>query len=189
MLQLLLLLTSRKKDLSMYKFMMLSLLILIAFHSFGQKTADSLLLKDYRPVSIYKTSTANITKAAFPIIDMHSHNYASTQQQIDEWVKTMDKLNIEKTMILTYNTGKGFDSVVEKYSRYPKRFEIWCGFDYSGYGTEGWQKHAVAELERCYKKGAKGVGELGDKGEGELYSKPTPGYGLHIDDPQMKPSA
>lgn len=159
----------------------------ISFLSFAQKKADSILLNDYKPVSIYKTPTANITKAAFPVIDLHSHDYAATQQEIDEWVKTMDKLNIEKTMILTYNTGKGFDSVVEKYNRYPKRFEIWCGFDYTGYGTTGWQKHAVEEIERCYKKGAKGVGELGDKGEGEIYSKPTPGYGLHIDDPQMKP--
>ena len=32
-----------------------------------------------------------------------------------------------------------------------------------------------------------GVGELGDKGEGEIYSAPVPGIGLHIDDPQMKP--
>ncbi|MBD0332575.1 MAG: amidohydrolase family protein, partial [Chitinophagaceae bacterium] len=43
-----------------------------------------------------------------------------------------------------------------------------------------------AELERCYKKGARGVGELGDKGLGEFYSKPTPGWGVHIDDPRMK---
>jgi predicted TIM-barrel fold metal-dependent hydrolase len=28
---------------------------------------------------------------------------------------------------------------------------------------------------------------LGDKGLGEIYSKPTPGIGLHIDDPKMKP--
>lgn len=160
---------------------------LISFLSSAQKEADKILLNNYDPVSIYKTPIANIQKAVFPVIDLHSHNYASTQQEIDEWVKTMDKLNVEKTMILTYSTGKSFDSVVEKYSRYPKRFEIWCGFDYTGYGTEGWQKHAVEELERCYKKGAKGVGELGDKGEGEIYSKPTPGYGLHIDDPQMKP--
>jgi predicted TIM-barrel fold metal-dependent hydrolase len=76
---------------------------------------------------------------------------------------------------------------VLKYSRYKDRFEVWCGFDYTGYEKPGWQKHAVAELERCYKKGARGVGELGDKGLGELYSKPTPGYGLHIDDPAMKP--
>lgn len=150
------------------------------------QNADDLLLKNYHPVSIYKTPTANITKAAFPIIDMHSHDYAETQQDIDAWVKTMDKLNIQKTTILTYTTGKSFDSVVEKYKHYPTRFEFWCGFDYSGYDKPGWQKHAIAELERCYKKGAKGVGELGDKGEGELYSKPAAGYGLHIDDAQMK---
>jgi predicted TIM-barrel fold metal-dependent hydrolase len=35
--------------------------------------------------------------------------------------------------------------------------------------------------------GAKGVGELGDKGEGLFYSQPTPAYGMHIDDPRMKP--
>jgi predicted TIM-barrel fold metal-dependent hydrolase len=45
----------------------------------------------------------------------------------------------------------------------------------------------VEELVRCYQEGARGVGELGDKGLGEFYSKPTAGWGLHIDDPQMKP--
>ncbi len=171
----------------MYKFLFTSLFIIINITSFAQKNADSLLLKNYRPVSIYKTPTANIGKAAFPIIDMHSHDYVSTSEEVDEWVKTMDKLNIKETMILTMQSGKGFDSAVEKYKKYPTRFQLWCGFDYTGYGTPGWQKHAVEELERCYKKGAKGVGELGDKGEGELYSKPVAGIGLHIDDPQMKP--
>jgi hypothetical protein len=53
-------------------------------------------------------------------------------------------------------------------------FDIWCGFDYTGADKPGWSQKAVGELERCYRKGAKGVGELGDKGLGELYSKPTP---------------
>jgi predicted TIM-barrel fold metal-dependent hydrolase len=60
-------------------------------------------------------------------------------------------------------------------------------FDYTGYENPGWQTHAIAELERCYKMGARGVGELGDKGLGEFYSTPVKGWGLHIDDPQMKP--
>src|SRR6187455_1361908 len=156
----------------MHKFIILFSFIITATQSFTQKNADSLLLKNYRPVSIYKTPTANIAKAAFPIIDMHSHDYASSPAEIDTWVKTMDKLNIKKTLILSMQSGKGFDSVAAKYSRYPTRFEVWCCFDYTGYGTPGWQKHAIEELERCYKKGARGVGELGDKGEGELYSKP-----------------
>ncbi|MGN6247662.1 MAG: amidohydrolase family protein [Ginsengibacter sp.] len=154
--------------------------------SLSAQNPDEILLKDYKPVSIYHTPKANIQKASFPVIDMHSHNYVP-EKDLDDLVKLMDKMNIQKVIILSMQTGKGFDSVVEKYSRYPSRFEVWCGFDYTGYGTAGWQKHAVAELERCYKKGARGVGELGDKGSGELYSKPTPGKGLHIDDPQMKP--
>lgn len=171
----------------MQKLIVTILLAVVSFHLLAQNKADNILLKNYRPVSIYKTPTANIQKASFPVIDMHSHDYVRTKNDVDDLVKLMDKMNIKKTMILTYATGRGFDSAVEKYSMYPGRFDLWCGFDYTGYGTPGWQKHAVEELERCYKKGAKGVGELGDKGEGELYSKPTPGRGLHIDDPQMKP--
>ncbi len=103
-------------------------------------------------------------------------------------LSNMDKAGIEKTILLTFQTGAGFDSVVEKYSQYPDRFEIWCGFDYSGYEKDPeWTIKAVKELERCFKKGAKGVGELGDKGLGEIYSKPVPGVGLHIDNPKMKP--
>lgn len=169
------------------KLIVISTLVFCFSKSFSQTLADSLPLSHYNPVSIYNTPTSNINKAAFPIIDMHSHNYAETKQDIENWVKTMDKMNIKTTIILSYNTGKGFDSVVEKYKPYGNKFEIWCGFDYTGHEQPGWQKHAMAELERCYKEGAKGVGELGDKGEGELYSLPTPGSGLHIDDPQMKP--
>jgi uncharacterized protein len=157
-----------------------------ATSAFCQDVND-LKLKDFRPVSIYKTPQTKIEKAKYPVIDFHSHDYPKTDAQVDEWVKTMDQVGIARSTILTYSTGARFDSVVEKYQRYKDRFEIWCGFDYTGYDKPGWQEHAVEELERCYKKGARGVGELGDKGLGEFYSKPTAGWGLHIDDPQMKP--
>ncbi len=150
------------------------------------KTPD-ILLKNYKPRSIYHTPVTIPETAAFPVIDMHSHDYVEGAGGVDRWVKTMDAVGIQKTIILTYRTGKAFDSLVKKYSRYPDRFELWCGFDYTGYGKPGWEAHAVKELERCYRAGARGVGELGDKGEGELYSKPVPGKGLHIGDPQMKP--
>lgn len=151
------------------------------------QNAENLKLKDFRPVSIYKIPETKIEKAKYTVIDFHSHDYPKSDAEVDEWVKTMDETGIAKTIILTYSTGKRFDSAFEKYSRYKDRFEVWCGFDYTGYDTAGWQQHAVAELERCYKKGARGIGELGDKGLGEYYSKPTAGWGLHIDDPQMKP--
>ncbi|MEO7802692.1 MAG: amidohydrolase family protein [Ginsengibacter sp.] len=147
---------------------------------------NDIKLKDFKPVSIYKIPVTTIAKAKYPVVDFHSHDYAKSDAEIEAWIKTMEAANIAKTVILSYSTGKAFDSVYAKYSRYDK-FEIWCGFDFTGYDKPGWEEKAVAELERCYKKGAKGVGELGDKGLGEFYSKPTPGYGMHINNPRMKP--
>jgi predicted TIM-barrel fold metal-dependent hydrolase len=149
--------------------------------------ADEIKLKDYRPQSIYKIPISNIPKAKYPVIDMHSHVYANTDAELAQWVKTMDEVGVEKTIVMTQFTGAKFDSVYAKYARYGNRFEVWCGFDYTGYPEKGWIDNAVKELERCYKVGAKGVGELGDKGMGELNSHPVPGYGLHFDDVQMKP--
>lgn len=151
------------------------------------QNVNDLKLKDYHPTSIYKTKQAKIEKAKYPVIDFHSHDYPKSEKEIAEWLGTMDELNIGKTMILSYSTGARFDSIIDKYSKYGARFEVWCGFDYTGYEQPGWTEKAVAELVRCHSRGARGVGELGDKGLGELYSKPTPGYGIHINDPRMKP--
>jgi uncharacterized protein len=163
-----------------------SLAMLLLNQVFSQAGQD-LLLKDYKPVSIYKIPVSYVPKSAYPITDMHSHDYAKTDEDVDRWVKTMDSTGIEKVLILTYSTGKRFDSLVDKYKRYPNRFVLYCGFEYTGFSEPGWEKKAIAELERCYSKGARGIGELGDKGEGELYSKPTPGRGIHIDNPKLKP--
>jgi predicted TIM-barrel fold metal-dependent hydrolase len=148
---------------------------------------NNLKLKDFRPVSIYKVPQTQVEKARYPLIDFHSHDYPKTDAEVDAWVHTMDEAGIAKTIILSYSTGSRFDSIVDKYARYKDRFEVWCGFDYTGMDKEDWSKRAIAELERCYQKGARGVGELGDKGLGEFYSQPTPGWGVHIDDPRLKP--
>ncbi len=169
-----------------YRFLLFSFIQGLVLPTFSQDI-NNLKLKDYQPVSIYKVPQTKIVKAKFPIIDFHSHDYPKSDVEVDNWVKRMDEANISKTLILSYETGAKFDSIVDKYSRYKDRFVIFCGFDYSGYERAGWEKHAVAELERCYKKGARGVGELGDKGLGEFYSRPVRSSGLHIDDPSMKP--
>jgi hypothetical protein len=159
----------------------------VTVNSSSAQDPDKILLKNFRPKSIYKTPETRPLKAAFPVIDMHSHAYAKSVKEIEEWVKTMDECGIEKTIVLTNECGKAFDSLYNIYSRYGRHFELWCGFDYTGYDKPGFGPAAVNELERCFNKGARGVGELGDKGLGEIYSKPVAGLGLHYDDPRMKP--
>lgn len=143
-----------------------------------------LKLKDYQPKSIYKVPITAITKAKFPVIDVHSHAYAKSDEELATWVKTMDAAGIEKTIILTGAVGPKFDSLYSKYSKYPDRFELWCGFDINGFNDAGWSEKSVKELERCVKVGARGVGELSDKGMGLRYKG---GFGPHINDPLMKP--
>ena len=147
---------------------------------------STLKLKDYRPQSIYKVPVSKTPHAKYPVIDVHSHPYAVTKEELAQWVKTMDAAGIAKTIILTQATGARFDSLYALYSPYGDRFEVWCGFDYTGCQETGWTKKAVAELVRCHRAGAKGVGELGDKGLGESFSEPEGTYGLHVDDARMK---
>jgi predicted TIM-barrel fold metal-dependent hydrolase len=148
------------------------------------RSPETILLKDYRPKSIYKIPVTEIDKAKYPIIDMHSHPYAKTAQQIEEWVKTMDEVGVQKTVILTMATGAEFDDVYRKYSKYPERFEMWCGLDLSGYNKPGFGPAAVKELERCRHADARGVGEIHDKGSGLVAGK-SKAPGMHPDDARM----
>ena len=102
-----------------------------------QTSPETILLKDYQPKSLYKIPISEVSRAKFPIIDMHSHAYAKTPEEIAEWVRNMDEVGIEKTIILTGATGQKFDEIHRKYAGYPNRFELWCGFDYTGY-DEAW---------------------------------------------------
>jgi len=144
---------------------------------------DTLLHKNYRPQSIFKVTQTRILKAKYPAIDMHMH--APPTGNLDSiaivQLKNMDEAGIQKT-ILFCGIGKAFDKLAAVYGKYPDRFDLWCGLDLTDYDKSGFGPSTIAELERCVKLGAKGVGEIHDKGMG-LPGSP----GMHIDDPRMDP--
>lgn len=129
----------------------------------GQNMRD-LKLRNYRPVSIYKIPVTLVPKPKYPAIDMHTHA-CKTEADVAKCVKAMDNCGVEKAIVFA-GTGSSFDAAMKMYSKYPNRFEIWCGFDYTGYDKPGYGPEAVKELERCKNAGARGVGELMFKGKG-----------------------
>ncbi len=149
--------------------------------------AGSLLLKNYRPQSIFNIPETHIEKARYPVIDMHAHAYADDQESLDRWVEIMDQLGIEKTIVMTQAHGPRFDTI----SRciHNTRTGLMCGalLTITAYDEPGFGPAAVAELERCAALGAKGVGELGDKGKGLFYNREAQAWGMHSDDPRMDP--
>ena len=140
---------------------------------------DAVALKDYAPKPSFIVAETSVPKAKYPAIDVHAHVNARTPEQVRDWVRTMDETGIEMTVVLTGAPGDAFDRLVDLYLKpYPGRFQLFCGIDTRDVDEPDYPERAAAELARCYKRGARGVGELTDKGTGF-------GGRLHTDDPQL----
>jgi predicted TIM-barrel fold metal-dependent hydrolase len=152
-----------------------------------ETSPDKLLLKDYRPRSIYKVPKTEVTKAKYPAVDVHFHaEWVRSPEHLDEMVKLMDEAGIEKAVtFIRTGVPEKFSTTSQAFSKYPDRFALWCGFDLSGCDQPGFGPNAVKALEECHRRGALGVGEIGDKGTG-LWGAPK-GSGLHVDDPRLDP--
>ena len=152
---------------------------------------DSVLVRDYSPGSSLVVPETKVPKARFPAIDVHTHVYARTPTQVEEWVQTMDAVGIEITVVLTGATGERFDQLVELYLKsHPNRFQLYCGVPTDDLEATDYADKAVQELVRCYEKGARGVGEVSDKGWGIGGSSSDPlsqEERLHADDPRLDP--
>ena len=149
---------------------------------------DSILLKDYAPASSLSVPETFVPRARFPVIDVHTHSSMSdikTPEDVDAWVRTMDEVGIERSIVFTDAAGDEFDRQVELYKRYPDRFQLWCGLDTRNIDAPDYPQRAAAELARCYQKGARGAGELSDKGWGFQGGQIPRDKRLHADDPRL----
>lgn len=67
---------------------------------------DALLLKDYRPRSIYKIPQTEVVKAKVPVIDMHSHVYVKKHPRVTfiacHFANTTSDLSLLARMLDTY---------------------------------------------------------------------------------------
>ena len=150
--------------------------------------ADKVLVRDFFPTAVNNIPATRVEKAKFSIIDMHSHDYAESAEDIDQWVKTMDEVGVEHTAIMHCSwIGRPFEEYIEAYAPHKDRFRFWCCFDYTDFDTPEGIENACKTLERYHELGAVGVGELGDKGEGDTYARPVEGRDIHIDDPRLRP--
>lgn len=153
---------------------------------------DEILLKDYAPKSSVVVPETFVPKAKYPVIDVHIHNYPArgegdAREKLDDWVQSMDEVGVETSVVLTGATGDNFDRLVEFYlDPYPDRFQLYCGLVTDDIGSPDYPQRSVAELERCYEQGARGVGELTDKGLG-LTSDPDLARNerMHHDDQRL----
>ena len=139
---------------------------------------NKVLLKDFDPRANLVVAEHHPSKAKFPVIDVHMHPSARSPQEVAGWVKIMDEVGVQTVVLMTGATGQNFDHLVDLYVRpYPNRFVPFCGMDTQNTETPDYPHRVVTELERCYRMGARGVGEITDKGRGfgqRSYADPQP---------------
>lgn len=161
----------------------------------GSSKMDGVRLKDYAPTSSLVRKETHIARAKYPVIDVHVHHYPAraknkkVEDALAEWVQTQSEVGIEKSVVLTGATGEDFDKLAELYlGRHPDHFQLFCGLDTNNLDDADYSARAVSELERCYKVGARGVGEMSDKGFGLTRDKNLPPEKrLHPDDQRLTP--
>jgi predicted TIM-barrel fold metal-dependent hydrolase len=153
---------------------------------------DTLLLKDYAPASSLVVPRTLVAKARYPVIDVHTHssmNRIRTSADVEAWLRRMDQVGVQVSVVFTEATGASFDQQAELFLKsHADRFQVYCGLDVTNIEAPDYPERAARELERCYRRGARGVGEITDKGWGVQASEANAlplTKRLRLDDPRL----
>ena len=142
-------------------------------------------VEEYEPVSTLKVPEHLLTRAKFPFIDVHNHQFAMPVQNLDNLVKDMDELNMAVMVNLSGFRGKylewSLDNVNEKYS---DRFALFMNIDFEQLDDEGWPNETLSMMEEAVEKGVKGLKVYKNLG---LTETDNEGNRIKVDDPRLDP--
>lgn len=142
-------------------------------------------VEEYEPVSTLIVPEHKPTRARYPFIDVHNHQWVMPVQSLDKLVAEMDSLNMGVMVNLSGFRGKvlewSLDNVNENY---PNRFVIFLNINFERLDDKGWPEEELAMLEEGVKQGVKGLKVY--KGLG-LTDKDNEGNRIAIDDPRLDP--
>jgi len=139
----------------------------------------------YEPTSTLKVPETLLTRAKYPFIDVHNHQWTMPVQNLDKLVEKMDSLNMAVMVNLSGFRGKylewSLDNVNEKYSN---RFVIFLNINFENLDNDDWPEAPLRLLEEGVKQGVKGLKVY--KGLG-LTDKDSKGNRIAVDDPRLDP--
>lgn len=142
-------------------------------------------VEEYEPVSTLVVEENQVTKAKYPFIDVHNHQWIMPIQDLEELVVEMDSLNMGVMVNLSGFRGNilewSLDNVAENY---PNRFAIFLNINFENLDDPGWPEEPLAMLEQGVKQGVKGLKVY--KGLG-LTDVDNDGNRIAVDDPRLDP--
>ncbi len=162
----------------------------------------TMYFEEYDPPSSLVVPQHPLTKAKYPFIDVHNHQWNMSKENLAEVINDMDKLNMA---VMVNLSGRGFTRVETEPGKFeyrmkdsqflkesiknvselnPGKFIIFTNIDFYGFGEEGWIERTLKELEDDVKSGANGLKIYKNLG---LTLKDNNGNRVPTDDTRLDP--
>ncbi|MEM6526466.1 MAG: amidohydrolase family protein [Bacteroidota bacterium] len=156
-------------------------------NGYGQRSSDMVMdWEKYDPPSTLVVPEHTVTRAKFPFIDVHNHQFSMPSQDLNALVEDMDKLNMA-VMINLSGRGRGYLEHLKKSlnnvnSTAPNRFIVFTNINVNAINEPGWTERTVKQIENDVKLGANGL---------KIYKNQTmavvDGKRIRINDPRIDP--
>jgi predicted TIM-barrel fold metal-dependent hydrolase len=161
--------------------------------------ASALPLEEFRPRSMLAVEEHRLTRAKFPVVDVHVHpgfRLRGSAERLDEFVKLMDAQSIAVCVSLDGGLGEHLEEHKKfLWTKYRDRFVIFANVDWRGQGKPDepatWDcqrpdfgrrmADALAEAKRAGASGLKVFKDLG-----LVYRNPDDSL-IRVDDPRWDP--
>jgi predicted TIM-barrel fold metal-dependent hydrolase len=127
----------------------------------GQRRADEspLTVEEYTPRSTLVVDEHPVPRAAFPVVDVHSHHRALSEREWAGVVQEMDELNLQVLVNLSGGTGPRLARQITtvRDSAHPDRMVFFANLDFGRGVYPGFGERAAAQLEADVGAGAVGL--------------------------------
>lgn len=140
-------------------------------------------VEEYEPVSTLKVPQHLLSRARYPFVDVHSHQWFMPIQDLDKLVSEMDALNMGVMVNLSGFRGSLLEWSLNNVKKHQaRRFLVFVNLDFEKVDSPGWPQEAVAQLAEGVKQGAAGLKVY--KGLG-LTDKDKNSKRIAVDDPRL----
>lgn len=130
------------------------LIFLVSMVTFAQ----DLTFEEYNPASTLVVPGEILTKAKYPFIDVHGHQYRMANQNLTPVILAMDILNMKIMVNLSGRSGDDLKKSVQNIKdNYSNRFVVFANIDFDGIGVTGWIEKTLSQLEEDVASGARGL--------------------------------
>lgn len=146
--------------------------------------AQTVTFEEYDPPSSLVVPENPISRAKFPFIDVHSHQWRMGERDLNKLASEMDILNMGLMVNLSGGSGKAIaDAVKNIKDNQSKRFTIFANANFNNI-DDAWGPRAAAQLQRDYEQGARGLKIFKSLG---FSVKDKDGNRVAVDDSRLDP--